>query len=367
MYIKTLELSSYRNIDYAKIEFCEGLNVFFGDNAQGKTNALEALFLCSATKSFRSSKENNYIGFNSDKAVIKADFFDGKNNCDIEFEFSKNDKRKVLLDGMACEKASDYIGRFLTVVFTPDHLSLVKSAPEERRKFLDLALCQSRPVILNTYKSYKMCLMQKSGIIKNAKETGSFDKVMLEIYNEKLAEYCADIAMARNSLCEKLSEYASDAYYEMAEKNEKLSFEYVRGIKEELCDRERVKNAYFELLQSNIESEISAGIPYYGIHRDDIKIKIDGKSAKEFASQGQQRSAVLAMKLAEGDYLCSQRDSMPVFLFDDILSELDDRRRIYILEKIKGKQVILTSCNREYTENTEAVKYFVKNGSFSKL
>lgn len=362
MFIKSLELFSYRNIEHAKIEFSDGMNIFYGKNAQGKTNALEAMFLCSATKSFRKANENDLISFSKNEAKIISDFNDGKNDCELEINFKRKEKRTVNLDGMPCERVSDYIGRFTTVLFTPDHLSLVKSAPEERRKFLDLALCEANPVILASYRNYAQLISQKTAVLSMAKQGKSVDRVMLEIYNEKLAEECERISNARNLLCNKLSEFASEYYKEMTFEREKLEFRYSDSV-----DGEYTKEKYLKLLNEGIENEISAGFACYGVHRDDIKIKINSKNIREYASQGQQRSAVLSMKLAEGDFLSEIKGSMPVFLFDDILSELDRERREYITEKIKGKQVILTSCNEEYFENDVKTKYFTENGNFTKI
>lgn len=364
MYINKLRLSNYRNITSAEIELENGLNILYGQNAQGKTNAVEAMFLLSAGKSFKKSTSNDFIKFNENSAEVKIDFFDGKNDCEIKAQLIRNERKKIYLDGMPCEKNSDYIGRIPTVLFTPDHLSLVNAEPEFRRKFLDLALCQSKNTLLAVYKEYAKLLAEKSAIIKNAREKGAkIDMFLIDIYNEKLAVCCEIIANARINLCKKISNYGEAIYKEMTGGKESISFEYSRSVDGE----DNLKEKYFELLKKGFETEKNTGICYYGVHRDDVKIKINGKNAREYASQGQKRSAVLAMKLAEGDYLCETKTTMPVFLFDDILSELDELRRDYIMSKLNGRQVVLTSCNEEFLKDTQSVKINVKNGSFMRI
>lgn len=364
MYIKEISLTNYRNIESAEIFLSEGLNIFYGDNAQGKTNALESMFLISAGKSFKKAKDNDLINFYKENAEVYSVFNDGKNLCNIKVKLSKNEKKKVFLDDMLCDRVSDYIGRINTVLFTPDHLSLVKSEPENRRKFLDLAICQARPAILSVYKEYSKLLSQKSALIKEAREnSGYYDKNLVEIYNEKMAQCCKIIAEARINICNKLSLYGEAIYKEMTGGKEIIDFEYVKSVKND----EDLKQSYFDLLEEGFKDELRMGFCCYGIQRDDLKIKINGKNAREFASQGQQRSAVLAMKLSEGDFLMDCKNSMPIFLFDDILSELDNKRREYIMEKLNQRQVVLTSCNQEFLEKINANKYYVKNGTYKQI
>ncbi len=363
MYIKKIKLSNYRNIERAEIDLQNGFNIFYGQNAQGKTNAVEAIFLLSAGKSFKKSGINDFIRFGEDRAEVKIDFFDGKNDCNIKAELVKNERKKVFLDGLPCEKASDYIGKISTVLFTPDHLSLVNAEPEYRRKFLDLALCQSKATLLAVYKEYSKLLSEKGTILKNAREKGTkIDLFLIDVYNEKLSLCCEIIANARINLCKKISQYGELVYKEMTGGKEVISFEYSKSVDGE----DNLREKYFELFKSGFETEKNTGICYYGVHRDDVKIKINGKNVREFASQGQKRSAVLSMKLAEGDFLCENKGTMPIFLFDDILSELDEGRREYILSKLSGRQVVLTSCNEELLDKSAQNKIYVESGSFIK-
>lgn len=360
MYIKSLSLRDFRNIESARIDFSEGMNVFYGANAQGKTNALEALFISSASKSFRGSRESDMIRFGKDLAEIKTVFFDGKNDCEIKTVLHRDAVKEIFVDGMPVSGSAEYVGRLAAVLFVPSHLLLVSASPEHRRKFCDFAICQSRPVALAVYREYGRILRQKSALLKSGKEIGYTDTDMLDVYNEKLAESCERIFSARKELCEKLSEYACLFYSEMTDGKETLSFDYSSAAKG------GSKEEFLSVFNDNKDAEIALGMAYYGVHRDDIKIKINGKAVKEFASQGQQRSVVLSMKLAEGEYLARSRGSMPVFLFDDVLSELDASRRAYILEKIKGRQVVLTSCNEDYFPDAGHVKYYTENGKFVK-
>lgn len=365
MFLRYLTVQGFRNIEKAELEFNGGTNVFYGDNAQGKTNALEAIFLLSATKSFRKAKDSDLIRFGEDHAFIKGVYTENGTDEEIKIEFEKEGRKKIFIDSMPLEKNSYAVGRLLTVIFTPDHLSLVKFAPEERRRFLDLALCQSSPVLLRDYKDYNRIISQKNSLIRSYKEKGICDFGYFEILNEKLSVLCANIAIARSEICESLSFNASKAYNEMTKEKEELSFEYKKSAKEAVLKEDLIKE-YCEILNKKLNEELSAGFCTQGIHRDDVRIMINGKSVREFASQGQQRSVVLSMKLAEGEYISLKRGSMPVFLFDDLLSELDSKRREYILEKISGKQVIISSCNEEFHKDSAVNKYLVKNGNFYK-
>jgi DNA replication and repair protein RecF len=185
----------------------------------------------SAGKSFKKANSNDLIKFKEDRAEVKISFFDGKNDCDLKAELVRNEKKKIYLDGMPCDRVTDYIGRIGTVLFTPDHLSLVNAEPEYRRKFLDLALCQSKATLLSVYKEYAKLISEKSTIIKNAREKGfKIDEFLIDVYNEKLAVCCEIIANARINLCKKISKYGEAIYAEMTGGKEKISFEYSKSV-----------------------------------------------------------------------------------------------------------------------------------------
>lgn len=363
MFIKELSLRNFRNVEEARLEFTDGINVLCGDNAQGKTNALEGIFLLSATKSFRHTKDADLVLFSKDEGTVSALYEEGGRDEEISTKILSSGKRSFFIDGIPCEKNNDAMGRIITVVFTPDHLSLVKESPDQRRRFLDLAICQAKPVMLSIYREYSQITAQKNAMFKYYKEKGILDKAFLSVLNEKLAKCCEIIAAARTELCGMLSDFASKIYKDMTNQREELDFIYKKSV----LDEDELFDGYFELFESKADSEKEMGFCTLGVHRDDVKIKINGKSVREFASQGQQRSVVLSMKLAEGEYLSKKRGSMPIFLFDDLLSELDSNRREFILEKIKGRQVIITSCNEEFHKDAKSNVYRVENGVFTRI
>ncbi len=364
MQIKKLALCQFKNAVEETLSFSEGINVICGENASGKTNLLEAIFFFAAGKSFRGCKDRDLIRFGEEKASLELLFEsgDGRLETKMGLLLAKNQKRQITVGGVRVQRLAEYLGLFRAVIFTPDHLHLVKGAPECRRRFLDLAICQSFPRYAASLNEYGRLLMQKNALLK----TGVPDKQLLEVYHERMAALAAVITLNRSRYLENLQEAAAVYQKEMSGGTETLELKYSsQGSPREGSSMEELREAYRNVFAGHLETEIRKGTALSGPQKDDFSVLINQKNARLFGSQGQQRSAVLSLKLAEGELSRRLTGEYPVFLLDDILSELDQNRRSYILSRISGKQVILTGCEPELTGYQTGNRIMVTNGKAS--
>ncbi len=360
MLLKSAEFHLFRNNDTAKLDFTDGMNLIYGDNGAGKTNVLEAIFFFAAGKSFRGSKEREMIRFGENECRIGIAFQNRSGKSELAVRLSKKEKKRIYRNGIEMTRLSGYFGQFRSVIFSPDHLNLVKGGPEERRRYLDIAICQSYPVYIGELSEFNRILLQKNAMLRNMS-----DDSLLDIYNEKLSEISARITIRRKDYFEKIMPFSKLIYDEMATNRESFDCEYKTQASGDTITE--LKNSYMELYESKKESEKERGFTLYGAHKDDFIININSKDARSFGSQGQQRSSVLALKLAEGEMSRKITGEYPVFLLDDVLSELDDRRKGYVLEKLKGKQVIITDCSMNTTQYKCNNKIYVENGKYRKI
>ena len=277
---------------------------------------------------------------------IAIEYEDSCGEQSLEYaHYGKERLRKK--NGYKISRVSEMIGSFRAVLFYPDNLGLVKDGPEERRTFINVAAASAYPSYVKHYADYKKALENRNCILKLASKGYYYDEGELFSWSDSMAEYASYIYEARYEYLEKLSIYARKILLEISEGKEELSLEYKSDLPERLPDRAAIKNEYLKLLTENIGRECAAGISLFGPHRDDIEIKIGDVSARSFASQGQQRSIVLALKLGEGEVCRDITGEYPVFLFDDVLSELDEKRREYVLKGGGDRQIIITSCESE--------------------
>ena len=347
MQVKDLRLVNFRNNKYSELKFTDGVNVIYGENAAGKTNILESIFYFAAGKSFRNCKDRELIYFGEEGAAAELCFGDNRKDISLGVKLYKNRKREFLRNGNTVTKLSEYLGAFRAVIFTPDHLNLVKGQPENRRRFIDLAICQSYPRYVSYLSEYNRVLLQKNALLKQDCEK-SYKADMIGIYNEKLSSSAAAISFNRRRFLKQLEECAALQQEEISGGKEVLRLKYNGCFEEEPESAEETRVAMLNYLNSKCEAEILRGISLFGVHKDDFTIYLNNKNGRFFASQGQQRSAVLALKLAEGEMSRKVTGEYPVFLFDDILSELDEGRRSIILGKTGGRQVIITGCEKDY-------------------
>ena len=370
MYCKKIKVSGFRNIESAEVGFSEGVNILVGENAQGKTNLLEAIFYASVGKSFRAANTSEIIRFGENMAEIELLWRDMRREQSMTFRIFKDRRRIVEKNHVRVDRLSDIVGSFRAVLFCPEHLSLIKDGPSERRAYMDIAISRLYPMYIHALQNYNHSLKQRNALIKNAiEDRKSFDDTV-ELWSMQMADAAAVISDMRAKYAKRAAEYVAICFAEMTGERERPELIYCgsAGLDvDEYSDRNRVRERYFDLLMSNHQREIYAGATLWGIHKDDLDIRINGKSARIYASQGQQRSLALALKLAEGEICREEFGDYPVFLFDDVLSELDGTRRDYLINKMSEKQVILTSCEVDFLSkitDKDVKKITVKDGIY---
>lgn len=366
MVIKKLKAENFRNIKSCDIDFYPGVNILYGDNAQGKTNAVEAMYIFARGKSFRASEDKELVKFGEDGFRIYVEYEDKKGLNTLEYAFFGRERRRKK-NGYKIEKIKEMIGNFKAVLFYPDDLSLVKDSPEERRAFLNVAISQCYDSYVNYYYSYKKALENRNCLLKFASKGMFVDENELISWSHYMAEYASQIYLMRREYVEKLKFYSKKIMNEISDGKEELDISYKSDIKCNLSDIKEIKEEYKRVFTSEIEREKAVGSSLFGVHRDDLLININGNSARLFASQGQQRSIVLALKLGEGEVNKDICGEYPVFLFDDVLSELDEKRKKYVLDGIGEKQIIITSCEKDNSNGKEDKKIKVVSGEYKVL
>lgn len=354
MYVKKLKLSGFRNYKSEEFEFLPDTNILYGNNAQGKTNALEALYLFSIGKSFRTQQDRELMNFGESFTKLSVEYEDKVRTNEIEISIRRDRKKQIKINDVPISKMGDLIGKFCVILFSPDELNLTKGSPNARRRFLDIALSQMRPRYYHILRRYNKVLDQRNNLIKKLRFTqNAAAKDTLFVWNEKLSEYGMAIIDYRKQFIEKLYEYAKQIHREISGEEFEIRYKSAFNTIEE----------FKEKLDSNIEREIEQGFTMYGPHRDDIEILTEGKDIKTYGSQGQHRSAVLALKLAQADMVFDDMGEYPVLLLDDIMSELDSVRRAYLVGKIKNKQVIITCTDADEVGVTDDVNFIhIENG-----
>lgn len=364
MICKEIEFTFFRNIESEKIEFKDGINVIYGSNAQGKTNILEGIYLFARGKSFRAFKDKELINFNSNVGYARMVYESKKGEMELGVEIPKNANKKFYRNKNKVSKTSEIIGEFRAVLFCPSHLGIIKDSPSVRRKFLDIAISQLRPLYIKMLAKYNTVLENRNAILKMNDEERKAYEGILEVYSEELATLSTDIANMRIDYVKKLDFWVKKYFNEMTDGKETPNITYETNADEADFDsRESLKKKYTDLLKNNIEREIKYGATLYGIHKDDLKIELNSKDARFYSSQGQQRSLALAMKLSEGEISKETSGEYPVLLLDDVLSELDENRRKFILSNIKKRQVIITTCESTAFNEVDDVNFiYIKDG-----
>lgn len=364
MICKEIEFTFFRNIESEKINFSDGINVIYGENAQGKTNILEGIYLFARGKSFRAFKDKELINFNSNVGYARMVFESKSGKNELGVEIPKSSNKKFYRNKNKVNKTSEIIGDFRAVLFCPSHLGIIKDSPSVRRKFLDIAISQLRPIYIKMLAKYNAVLENRNAILKMSDDERKKYEGILEVYSEELATLSADIANMRIDYVKKLDFYVKRYFEEMTEGREAPSITYETNADgEDFNSRESLKDKYLSLLKNNLDRELRYGATLYGIHKDDLKIELNKKDARFYSSQGQQRSLSLAMKLSEGEISKEATGEYPVLLLDDVLSELDENRRKYILSNIKKRQVIITACESTAFNEVENVNFiYIENG-----
>lgn len=362
----------YKNLSGADIYPHEKMNILWGDNAQGKTNFIEAVWLMTGCRSFRGTRDRDFIGFDKDKAMISLEFQDSFRPQKIDFEVKKSSvkDKSIALNGVKVPLLSRLFGNLKCVVFTPEDLALAKGSPDNRRSFIDLSASQLKKSFVYALNKYDGLLSQRNALIKDI-AFGRADKSMLDVWDVQLAKTGAYISVIRDTYCNNLNSYTESLYNKITDGNEILKLYYQSTIYKRLEGRTDHEGELFEIylgkLRSGADDDIRAGYTLCGIHRDDVCAAINGLPVREFGSQGQQRSTALAMKIAQAKIIKDQTGEAPVMLLDDVLSELDTGRQRFILENIEGMQVFITCCDRRVIGNSGGKIFSVKGGTVTEL
>lgn len=371
MYVKQLELKNYRNYISLSLPLNKGLNIFFGENAQGKTNIVESIYYLSSMKSHRTNKDKELINWSKDKAYIGAQIEKNFGDYRLEFLLSAEGKRAVKLNGLKMSKASEVFGTVNVVIFSPEDLKLVKEGPQVRRKFIDNELNQIRPKYNHALSQYNHILLQRNNLLKSIERSPSL-KSAAEVFSEQLADYGAYITEVRNDFVKKLSLISRLMHRKITNGREELDIVYQGDSLDngEFKDRNTVRNNLLRYYIENINDDIKKGFTLKGPHRDDIGININGIDARIYGSQGQQRTAALSLKLSELEIIKSEVSEYPILILDDVLSELDINRQHFLLDALKDIQTILTCTSLKdidgfHFENKDV--YLVKEGNVQKV
>ena len=340
MNIRYLKLINYRNYDNIQIPFNSGVNVFIGDNAQGKTNILESIYYCSIAKSHRTNKDREIINWDKDEAYINVYVNKERLDKNIEIKIFKNGKRAIKVNSIGIKKVADLIGVFSAVIFSPEDLKIVKDSPSYRRRFLDMEICQFSSTYYYNLVQYNKVLAEKSVLLKRYFEG---QDEMLNIYDKQLSEFGAKIIKARLDYIELLNRKGSSIHLDITAGMEKIIFKYISTIR----DLEEIEKTLLEEITQNRKKDFQRGSSSIGPHRDDLGIFINDIDTKIYGSQGQQRTAVLTIKFSTIDIIKEKTGEYPVLLLDDVLSELDNSRQAYILKSIKNVQTFITCTGIE--------------------
>ncbi|MEG1243311.1 MAG: DNA replication/repair protein RecF, partial [Oscillospiraceae bacterium] len=341
MMVNSLKAVNYRNIKNIEIKPCENVNIIYGENAQGKTNLLESIWLFTGCRSFRSSNEQEFINFESNFATLELGFFG--NERDQNAKIIIEEKRKAELNGICLSSISKLAGEFFAVVFAPTHLSLVKEGPAQRRKFLDIALCQLKPRYANAVMQYNRAIMQRNALLKDITYHSELLDT-LDIWDDKLCTLGAVIMAERINYIKMLEPFIEQIYGGISNGKEIMKTSYLTQNEFLAKSEIELKQELLQHFKNARKQDILSGSTSIGPHRDDLNIEINGLLARNFGSQGQQRSCALSLKLAEAEIIKSITGQQPVALLDDVMSELDSTRQDYILNHIEGRQVFITCC-----------------------
>ena len=351
MYIEKIKLQNFRNYKQLELNLNKNINIIYGNNAQGKTNILESIFLCSFGKSFRTTKEKEMIKFNETNLIVEV--FYQKKDRDGKIKIEIGDKKQIYLNGIKIKKLSELLGNVNIVIFTPDDINILKDGPAGRRRFLDMMIGQLRPNYVYNLNMYLKTIEQRNNYLRQIREENKPEE-MLEIWDEKLADYAEKIFNYRDEFIKKIMQKINKIHSEITENKETLEIEYISN-----CEK---KEKYLKLLKERRKLDIIKGFTTKGIHRDDFMIYINEKEVGTYGSQGQNRTVVLSLKLAELNVIYDEIGEYPILLLDDFMSELDEERRKNFLNNIKNTQVILTGTEKIDLPNLECNLYNVKKG-----
>ena len=370
MRIKRLKVENFRNLENLDIEFSEGINIIYGNNAQGKTNIIESIYIFSFGKSFRANKDIELLKFDKEYFLSNIKIMKKDRELEMDFGFDKiSNKKMIKVNGVIQKKVSDIIGKLNVVVFKPEDIKIVTDSPSIRRKYIDYLISSISKSYLENKTKNKKVMEERNNLLKEiklrlkgSKNLDETDSNFLDVYDKLLSKLNCEIYNERKRVIEKLNNYIYDIHLKLTENyinNEKLHIKYVSNVEED------IQKMYNNLIKSRL-NDINKGYTSFGIHRDDYIISINSLDVSIYGSQGQKKSSIISLKLSELKVIEEVIGEKPVLLLDDYMSELDERRRLKFLDIIEDIQIIITTTHKISIEGKENTYFYVDNGKIER-
>ena len=370
MRIKRLKVENFRNLEKLDIEFSDGVNIIYGNNAQGKTNIIEAIYIFSFGKSFRANRDIELLKFDKEYFLSNIEIMKKDRELEMDFGFDKiSNKKMIKVNGVIQKKISDIIGKLNVVVFKPEDIKIVTDAPSVRRKYIDYLISSISKGYLENITKYKKVLEERNNLLKEIKIKLKGNRVLekndedfLDVYDKLLSKLNCEIYNERKRVIEKLNDYIYGIHLKLTENyinNEKLHIKYVSNVEED------IQKMYNNLIKSRL-NDINKGYTSFGIHRDDYIISINSLDVSIYGSQGQKKSSIISLKLSELKVIEEVIGEKPVLLLDDYMSELDERRRLKFLDIIENIQIIITTTHKISIDGKENTYFYVDNGKIER-
>ena len=370
MRIKRLRVENFRNLEKLDIEFSDGVNIIYGNNAQGKTNIIEAIYIFSFGKSFRANRDIELLKFDKEYFLSNIEIMKKDRELEMDFGFDKlSNKKMIKVNGVIQKKISDIIGKLNVVVFKPEDIKIVTDAPSVRRKYIDYLISSISKGYLENITKYKKVLEERNNLLKEIKVKLKGNRVLekgdedfLDVYDKLLSKLNCEIYNERKRVIEKLNNYIYGIHLKLTENyinNEKLHIKYVSNVEED------IQKMYNDLIKSRL-NDINKGYTSFGIHRDDYIISINSLDVSIYGSQGQKKSSIISLKLSELKVIEEVIGEKPVLLLDDYMSELDERRRLKFLDIIEDIQIIITTTHKISIDGKENTYFYVDNGKIER-
>ena len=370
MRIKKLKVENFRNLENLDIEFSEGINIIYGNNAQGKTNIIESIYIFSFGKSFRANKDIELLKFDKEYFLSNIEIIKKDRELEMDFGFDKiSNKKMIKVNGVIQKKISDIIGKLNVVVFKPEDIKIVTDSPSIRRKYIDYLISSISKSYLENITKYKKVMEERNNLLKEiklrlkgSKNLDETDSNFLDVYDKLLSKLNWEIYNERKRVIEKLNNYIYDIHLKLTENyinNEKLHIKYVSNVAED------IEKMYNNLSKSRL-NDINKGYTSLGIHRDDYIISINSLDVSIYGSQGQKKSSIISLKLSELKVIEEVIGEKPVLLLDDYMSELDEKRRLKFLDIIEDIQIIITTTHKISIDGKENTYFYVDNGKIER-
>jgi len=355
MYIDKLSLKNFRNFENLNINLNKGVNIFYGDNAQGKTNIIESVYFCAIGRSNRTRIDRELIKFGENEAHIQLHCKNNNTNNKIDVHLKRNSKKGIAINNIPLKKVGELFGVMYAIMFSPEDLQLIKLGPYERRKFIDIQLCQLSSIYYYNLQQYYNILKQRNNLLKSIQKDSSL-KETLFVWDKQLIDFGEKIINSRANFINSISKIASKIHFDITGGKELLKLKYKPNVE---------INEFNNKIIKNIDRDICYGSSNYGPHKDDVLFYINDIDVREFGSQGQKRCSILSVKLAEIEIIYKEKKVKPILLLDDVFSELDEKRQKFLMNYIKNIQTIITCTGIEdimqnISESTSI--YNIKNG-----